>query len=131
MQDYDLPEGIEHLLRDFRVNTLLETEFRLTGTIVPIQSTSRRRHIFQIVREALANTARHAQARKVQVHLDYDTDDIVLTISDDGIGMETLQVGKGYGLRNIRERTRLLEGTLRIESAPGAGVTYHLTIPYT
>lgn len=131
MQDYDLPEGIEHLLRDFRVNTLLETEFRLTGTVVPIQSTNRRRHIFQIVREALANTARHAQARKVQVHLDYDIDGIVLTISDDGIGMKTLQVGKGYGLRNIRERTRLLEGTLRIESAPGAGVTYHLTIPYT
>lgn len=131
MPDYDIPEGIEHLLRDFRINTLLETEFHVTGTIVPVESTSRRRHIFQIVREALANTARHAQARKVEVHLDYSADGIALTITDDGIGMKTLQIGKGYGLRNIRERTRLLEGTLRIESAPGAGVTYHLTIPYT
>jgi signal transduction histidine kinase len=53
-----------------------------------------------------------------------------MTISDDGVGMETLQVSKGYGLRNIRERVRLLDGTLRIESAPDEGVTLHLMVPY-
>jgi signal transduction histidine kinase len=40
-------------------------------------------------------------------------------------------VSKGYGLRNIRERARLLDGTLRLESAPGVGVTYDLRVPYT
>ena len=131
MSDDDLRTGIERLLRDFHVNTLLETEFEVVGAPVEIGSVTRRRHIFQIVREALANTAKHARARWVKVRLDFDTDNLSMTISDDGIGMEKLLVGKGYGLRNIRERTRLLDGTLRIESAPGAGVTYHLTVPYT
>jgi len=131
MPDDDLQPGIEHLLRDFHVNTLLQTEFEVVGAVRPIHSMARRRHILQIVREALANTAKHAQARWVRVRLTYDTDSLNLVISDDGVGMEKLLISKGYGLRNIRERTRLLDGTLRIESAPGAGVTFDLTVPYS
>lgn len=130
MPDDALQSGIERLLRDFRINTLLETDLEVSGTPVEIMSMERRRHIFQIVREALANTAKHAKARWVKVKLHYDERALDMTISDDGIGMETLQVSKGYGLRNIRERVRLLDGTLRIESAPDAGVTLHLTVPY-
>ncbi len=130
MPDDDLQSGIKRLLRDFHINTLLETEFEVEGAPVEILSMERRRHIFQVVRETLANTARHARARWVKVVLQYDEDTLDLTISDDGVGMETLQVSKGYGLRNIRERVRLLDGTLRIESAPNEGVTFHLTVPY-
>ncbi|HNT78311.1 MAG TPA: histidine kinase [Anaerolineae bacterium] len=130
MPDDDLRSGIERLLRDFRINTLLETEVRVEGNPVEITSVERRRHIFQIVREALANTARHARAQWVCVALEYTAETLEITISDDGIGMETLLVSKGYGLRNIRERARLLDGALRIESAPGAGVTLHLSVPY-
>ncbi|MBN1487058.1 MAG: sensor histidine kinase [Anaerolineae bacterium] len=130
MPDDDVLSGIQRLLRDFRVNTLLETEFETTGNPVPILSIERRRHIFQIVRETLANTAKHAQAKWVKIHLNYTAEALNLTIADDGVGMETLLVSKGYGLRNIRERARLLDGILRIESAPAQGVTVHLTVPY-
>lgn len=130
MPDDDLQSGIKRLLRDFHINTLLETDLEITGTPVDMMSMERRRHIFQIVREALANTARHARAQWVKIHLYYNEHALDITISDDGIGMETLQVSKGYGLRNIRERVRLLDGTLRIESAPNEGVTFHLTVPY-
>ncbi len=130
MPDDDLQSGIKRLLRDFHINTLLETEFEVEGAPVEIVSMERRRHIFQIVRETLANTARHAKARWVKVVLQYNENTLDLTISDDGVGMETLQVSKGHGLRNIRERVRLLDGTLRIESAPNEGVTFHLTVPY-
>jgi signal transduction histidine kinase len=131
MPDDTIKSGIQRLLRDFHINTLLETEFNVTGTPPDHTfSAERRRHIFQIVREALANTARHAEARWTKLHLHYGEEALELTISDDGVGMETLLVSKGYGLRNIRERARLLDGTLRVESAPGAGVTYHLTVPY-
>jgi signal transduction histidine kinase len=128
--DEDLASGIGRLLRDFRINTLLETDFAVTGTPTQVLSMERRRHIFQIVREALANTARHAQAQWVEIDLHYGEEMLNLTISDDGIGMETLQVSKGYGLRNIRERARMLDGALRIESAPHEGVTFHLSVPY-
>jgi signal transduction histidine kinase len=130
MPDDDLQSGIKRLLRDFHINTLLETEFEITGVPVEILSMERRRHIFQIVRETLANTARHARAGWVKIVLQYNENTLDLTISDDGVGMETLQVSKGHGLRNIRERVRLLDGTLRIESAPNEGVTFHLNVPY-
>ena len=130
MPEETLSSGISSLPRDFHINTLIETDLQLTGTPVRIHSMERRGHIFQIVREALANTAKHAQAHYVKIHLCYNEEALDLMISDDGIGMEQLLVSKGYGLRNIRERVRLLDGTLRLESAPNEGVTYHLTVPY-
>ena len=129
LPDANLCEGIEQLLHDFHINTLLETDLEVTGEPVAILSSERRRHILQIVREALTNTARHAQAHRVKIQVHYG-DLLEVTVSDDGVGMATLPVSTGYGLRNIRERARLLEGTLRVESAPGEGVTYHLLAPY-
>jgi two-component system sensor histidine kinase DevS len=130
MPDETLSSGIASLLRDFHINTLLETDLEITGSPISIHSLERRGHVFQIVREALANTAKHAQAHYVKIHLCYNEEALDLTISDDGIGMEQLLVSKGYGLRNIRERVRLLDGKLWLESAPNEGVSYHLTVPY-
>lgn len=131
MPDDDLEPGIRRLLRDFHVNTLLETDFHVEGEPPrrPL-AFERRRHLFQIVREALANTARHAHAHGVTVNLAFGAESLEVLIHDDGVGMEAFILGKGHGLRNIRERARLLDGKLKIESAPGAGVTLHLNIPY-
>ncbi len=131
LPDETLEAGIRRLLRDFHINTLLNTSIDITGESPGRISLERRRHIFQIVRESLTNTARHAQARSVVVHLHYEPELLNLTLADDGVGMETLQVSKGYGLRNIRERVRLLDGTLHIESVPEIGTTLHLTVPLT
>ena len=129
--DSDLEPGIRRLLRDFHINTLLETDFRVTGEPPRHNLTiERRRHLFQIVREALANTSKHAHAQRVTVNLAYGLEVLDLTIYDDGVGMEALRLEKGHGLRNIRERTRLLDGKLKIESALHEGVKFHLTVPY-
>ena len=131
MPDDDLEPGIRRLLRDFHINTLLETDLQIEGEAPrrPL-AFERRRHLFQIVREALANTARHAHAHGVIVTLTYGPEALEVLIHDDGVGMEAFILGKGHGLRNIRERARLLDGKLKIESAPGAGVTLSLNIPY-
>jgi signal transduction histidine kinase len=126
----DLQTGLEQLLRDFRVNTLLETQLSIHGDDSRPLRVERRGHVFQIVREALSNTARHAQARKVEVDLAFRTDSLQLRIADDGVGLDQDNTGTGQGLRNIRERVRLLEGKLDIESVPGEGVALTLTVPY-
>ncbi len=126
----DLVSGLEELLRDFRVNTLLETKLIVEGEDARPLGVERRRHIFQIAREALSNVARHAQARRVEVRLLYGPDTLQLQIADDGVGLTAIPTTSGQGLRNIRERARLLEGTLDIDSAPGQGVTLTLTVPY-
>lgn len=130
MPEDDLESGLRKILKDFRVNTLLQIDFTVEGEDAQRIGFERRQHVFQIVREALANVARHAQARRVAVCLRHDAHALQLRISDDGVGLPTLPTDKGHGLRNIRERARLLESTLDIDSAPNKGVTLLLTVPY-
>jgi signal transduction histidine kinase len=126
----DLETGLRKMLKDFRVNTLLETEFLVTGSDNRHFDAERRQHIFQIAREALTNSARHARAQKVAIRLQYGAQAMQLSISDDGIGLSTVPRGVGQGLRNIRERTRLLNGMLDIDTAPNKGLTLVITVPY-
>jgi signal transduction histidine kinase len=126
----DLQTGLEELLRDFRVNTLLETKLIVQGESARQLRVERRGHIFQIMREALSNIARHAQARKVEVQLDLGTNHLLLRVTDDGVGFDRASIGSGHGLRNIRERVRLLDGELTIDSAPGRGMTLTVKVPY-
>ncbi|MCS7177975.1 MAG: sensor histidine kinase [Anaerolineae bacterium] len=125
----DLVSGLEELLRDFRINTLLETRLTVSGEERERLSAEQRQHILQIAREALSNVARHAHARRVDVRLTYDTRTLQLRIADDGVGLAMTPTPTGQGMRNIRERARLLDGTLDIDSAPGQGVTITLTVP--
>ncbi len=125
----DLVSGLEELLRDFRINTLLETHLTVSGEERKRLSAEQRQHILQIVREALANVARHAHARRVDVRLLYEARTLQLRIADDGVGLAMTPTATGQGMRNIRERARLLDGTLDIDSAPGHGVTITLTVP--
>jgi two-component system nitrate/nitrite sensor histidine kinase NarX len=78
-------------------------------------------HLLQIVREAITNTVRHADARKVHVELSYGPDHRVrVVIEDDGRGLSALQSDdKHYGLSIMRERASSLGGELTLE--PGAG----------
>ena len=126
----DLETGLSRMIKDFRVNTLLETEFIVEGEDTQPLRAERRQHIFQIARETLTNAARHAQARRVEVHLRYGVNALQLRISDDGIGLPAVPINKGQGLRNIRERARLLDGMLDIDTAPNKGMTLILTVPY-
>jgi signal transduction histidine kinase len=129
--DDDLETGLRKILRDFRINTMLETEFVVSGEPPRLLGAERRQHIFQIARETLTNVARHARARRVEVHLDYDSSALQLRISDDGIGLPALPIDStGQGLRNIRERVRLLDGVLDLYTAPNEGMTLTLTVPY-
>lgn len=130
LPEADLIEGLEALLREFRINTLLETRLIVRGEVRDIPGAERKQHVFQIVREALANVARHAHARKVEVRLTFGPTAFQVQVADDGVGFAMGPVPTGQGLRNIRERARLLDGTLDIESAPGQGVTLTLTVPY-
>ncbi|HEY4039725.1 MAG TPA: histidine kinase [Burkholderiaceae bacterium] len=80
-------------------------------------------HVLQIVREALTNTVRHADAKQVRVALIYGQDHRVLVvIEDDGRGLSALQSDdKHYGLSIMRERANSLGGELALEPGQGGG----------
>ncbi len=127
----EIEEGLSKMLRDLRVNTLLSVDFDVNGNDPHVLTAERRQHLLRIVREALTNISRHAQAKRVLVRLQWGVDALRLRIADDGIGMANLpNDGRGHGLRNMRERTILLGGKLTISGQPGRGVVLDLEVPY-
>ena len=80
-----------------------------------------------VVREALSNVARHAVARHVRVGISV-TDDVTLTVSDDGIGVPAEVLG-GRGLSNMAAGTRDLGGDLTITPQPSGGSLLTWQVP--
>ena len=93
------------------------------------------RELDWIVREALANVARHARAGHVAVRLRRLGGRAVLTVSDDGAGfdvpddLDELAHGRHFGLGGMRERAILAGGDLSVESAPGEGCVLSVWVP--
>ena len=94
------------------------------------------REIARIVQESLVNVRKHSGARNVLVHLAQRSDNLQLTVEDDGRGFpfsgrmseaELQTSGKGPAV--IRDRVRLLAGELTIESTPGHGARLEVRIP--
>lgn len=86
--------------------------------------------LLQLVREALSNVARHAQARNVGVRVEGTAGGLVLEIVDDGCGFDVDRPpARGWGLRNLHERAAAVGGRLEIASAPGRGTAVRLHVP--
>jgi signal transduction histidine kinase len=92
-------------------------------------STVRTDHVRAIVNDALANVVRHARAKNVKIQVNDLGERLKIAISDDGIGLP-LNVQDGYGLRNMRDRSRLLNGNISFFSSPNKGTTITLEIPW-
>jgi two-component system, NarL family, sensor histidine kinase UhpB len=91
--------------------------------------------IYRVVQESVTNCIRHASAHKVQVDLRRQPDlggqeFVVLTIADDGVGMDAAQGGiPGRGLEGMRERMNLVGGEFDLRSGRGTGVSIRATFP--
>lgn len=127
----DTPEGaLERVIREFRVNTLLPVEFRAAGSF-PRLGADQRLHLQLLLRETLANAARHAAASHVVVETAARDGEFCLTVRDDGRGfdVETASRGDGLGLRTMAERARRLGGQFTIRSQPGHGTMVEVRVP--
>jgi signal transduction histidine kinase len=85
--------------------------------------------VYRIVQEALSNVAKHAAATRADVSVSDRAGDIALVVRDDGRGFDPQQRSSGYGLLGMRERVALVNGSVELESAPGAGTTLRAWIP--
>jgi signal transduction histidine kinase len=87
--------------------------------------------LFHICQEALANSAKHARARKVQIAVWATDERVLMEINDDGKGfdMESMNANIGHGLANMRTRARSIGGDVDISSAPNEGTTILAWVP--
>ena len=91
--------------------------------------------IFRIVQEALNNITKHAQAKEVYIKLEYQTQHVVVSVRDDGVGfdLETVRMTRtrrpSLGLAGMQERAALMKGEVTIQSSPGQGTVVEARLP--
>lgn len=84
---------------------------------------------YRIVQEQCTNILKHAMAKQVVITLSTSNTLFKMRIADNGIGMEKGKAEEGIGLKNIRNRLTVLDGSATIESAPGKGFALQVEMP--
>lgn len=124
LADQALPTAITRLSSRFKdhlhINLHLED--------IPPLSVEKEVALLRTCQSALSNVQRHSKATRVAISLSTAGDTVLLDIRDNGQGFNPGS-SQGYGLRLMNERLRSLEGTLEIESTPGAGTALSATLP--
>jgi signal transduction histidine kinase len=100
---------------------------RTSGPLDTVVPDVLREQLLPVLREALSNVARHAQASRVEIEVVIDHDTLRLTVLDDGVGLSA-QVRES-GLRNARDRAHLLGGDLELTPARPHGLVLHWHAP--
>lgn len=122
-------EALQKLSNDPRfrslVNVSLEVELPETETLSPLRSD----HVLAIIQEALSNVIRHSRASEVKITARKSNGELRVTVRDNGVGLPA-ETRAGYGLRNMRDRARLLGGQIDIGSSNGRGTLVELNIPW-
>lgn len=129
-EQVNLTEAISELVRITAHNASLQVEVDVRG-VPNWLSPHTCEQLYSVVREALNNVVKHAQAGHVGVTLDWQTDQLQITVNDDGVGflLDAARPEGHYGLELMREGVESLDGTLRIASAPGQGTHLYVTVP--
>jgi signal transduction histidine kinase len=127
--DETLVQMLQRLAQDPHYNTLVKISLDLKSADDKLLSPVRTRHVFAIINEALANIVRHANARSVSIQAQDLGEQLLVSIKDDGSGIAP-SAQPGYGLRNMRDRARLLNGELRFSEPSSKGTTITLEIPW-
>jgi len=87
--------------------------------------------VFRIAQEALRNCVKHSGAKVARVTLRSDDDKFSLSVSDDGSGfdVESESMRKGLGFTSMRERLRIVNGTICVISRPSEGTKIEVSVP--
>ena len=122
-----LIRALESEIRNIEKLGLLQPVFRITGNPVNLEE-NKSLIIFRIVEEALHNVIKHAKATLVEMRVQFDSDNVKLTIRDNGRGFSN-EEKPGRGLRIMRDSARVIGADFNLASSASQGTLIKLTIP--
>lgn len=128
--DHGVTAAIEWQVKEFRKRMDITCDLlcpREDIALDPEYSTA----LFRIFQETLTNIAKHARASHVDIALEDDGNEVVLTVTDDGRGIDVHDLHKNgsYGISGMRERAGSLGGTIHVSRASGAGTQVRVCLP--
>ncbi len=130
LDDLGLPIALQRLVDDFTARSRIRGSFghRDVPPGVPQEIAS---CLYRVAQESLSNVARHASASRVDVELTRSQSELIVTITDDGVGFDSEQSGQGsqgLGLIGMKERVALVHGELLVSSAVGKGTRVQVAV---
>ncbi|TAH73778.1 MAG: PAS domain S-box protein [Anaerolineaceae bacterium] len=131
--EIDFIAALDKEINNFELQTAIKVARKITpefrsAAIAP----SIRIHILNIIKEAMNNVRKHAQAENILMSCDYVDNNLLVIIYDDGKGFDAVdskELKQGFGLSIIQERTSEMGGTCEIKSKPGEGSSIRLRVP--
>jgi signal transduction histidine kinase len=135
LETQGLVAALQQLVEKMRETHNLNVGIKAQPEVEKYLDTNAQGILFYIVEEAVNNARKHAQAEQIVVRLYERDSNVVVEIEDNGVGFDVGAVDANYdqrgslGMINMRERTELIEGTLRIQSAKGRGTKITIQIP--
>ena len=125
-----LSRSVSSFCRDFSKQHRIQIDFHQTALPEPIPFETTL-CLFRVVQEGLQNVNKHSHASRAEVRLVSSVTAISLMLRDNGVGFDLSKnyASNGIGILSMKERARMLNGTLEIRSAPMKGTEITLTIP--
>ncbi len=110
----------------------LDAKFGVYGAFRALPAETEQ-ELIRVAQEAIHNVKKHAAASEMRVRLEYETDQVILQVEDNGRGgVIDLQAGQAaghFGLTGMRERAAAIGGSLEVKSAPGEGTSVKVAAP--
>jgi len=130
LDDLGLPIALQRLVDDFTARSRIRGSFghKDIPASVPQEIAS---CLYRVAQESLSNVARHAAASQVDVELTRSQSELIVTITDNGVGFDSEQSGHGshgLGLLGMKERVALVHGELLVSSAVGKGTRVQVAV---
>jgi len=126
---FDLPEQIQQLVDSIQESSTIDYKFQALEVPSDL-SDEIRIQLSRIAQEGVENIEKHSQASSAEIQLIGHPDELVLTIEDDGIGMDITQTStNGIGIENMRRRAAFIGGDVTFTSVPENGLQIMVSIP--
>jgi PAS domain S-box-containing protein len=122
--------ALKWMVQEYAESTGIACELHVSNEDFPLEE-GRAIGVFRIIQESLTNVLRHSGADRVDITLRNEEGVYEVDVRDNGKGFDPARVGRrgSYGIVGMRERTRILKGTLDIMAAEGGGMILKLRIP--
>ena len=127
--DGNLTHMLQRLADAFTIPAHARIHTRLPDELPSKLSSNQCLTIYRAAQEALTNAAKHARARNVWIALDCRSDQLILTVRNDGRDFSRPSESGGYGLQGMRERAAQLDGTLMVNKSEDGGTLLTLSLP--
>jgi len=128
--ELSLVDSLEMLVKQFENSyPNIKVDFQVAFSKQVVLEKNTELNLYRIIQEALNNSFKHSKADIIRLYLGDSDNKLIVFIDDDGMGFEKEKVKKGYGLKNIESRAKLINAEICLETDQN-GTSWLISIPY-